>query len=177
MALSLYQATVAQYLQILPAAIANLDRAEAWAKEQGLAEEEMLGKRLAPDMWTLATQFRQVAHHSAGALKGLEVGHFSPDMDLNFHDFATLRALLKDALAYLRGFDVATLETLGDKTVAFGFGGEVRMRFTGEDFLLSFSQPNFYFHAAAAYAILRGLGVKVGKRDFLGATRKIAEPA
>jgi len=30
--------------------------------------------------------------------------------------------------------------------------------------------PNFYFHATAAYAILRRCGVELGKRDFLGET-------
>ena len=46
-----------------------------------------------------------------------------------------------------------------------------RMDFTAEDFLLSFSQPNYYFHAATAYNILRMMGVAVGKRDFMGAVR------
>ena len=46
--------------------------------------------------------------------------------------------------------------------------------FKAEDFLLSFSQPNFYFHAATAYDILRMKGVEVGKRDFLGRMRLAA---
>jgi hypothetical protein len=45
------------------------------------------------------------------------------------------------------------------------------MPFTGANFLLSFSQPNFYFHATIAYAILRAQGVKLGKRDFIGIPR------
>jgi hypothetical protein len=45
------------------------------------------------------------------------------------------------------------------------------MPFTGANFLLSFAQPNFYFHAAIAYAILRAKGVKLGKRDFMGMPR------
>ncbi len=45
------------------------------------------------------------------------------------------------------------------------------MPFTGANFLLSFSQPNFYFHATTAYAILRAQGVKLGERDFIGMTR------
>jgi hypothetical protein len=48
---------------------------------------------------------------------------------------------------------------------------DFRMPFTAEDFLLSFSQPNFYFHAATAYDILRMKGVAVGKRDFMGKLR------
>ncbi|WJM26336.1 DUF1993 family protein [Novosphingobium resinovorum] len=40
------------------------------------------------------------------------------------------------------------------------------------DVLLSFSQPSFYFHATAAYDILRMKGVQIGKRDFYGRIRK-----
>ncbi len=40
--------------------------------------------------------------------------------------------------------------------------------FTNQNFLLSFSLPNFYFHATTTYDILRMLGVPLGKTDFLG---------
>jgi hypothetical protein len=40
--------------------------------------------------------------------------------------------------------------------------------FTAENFLLSFSLPNFYFHATTAYDLLRHLGAPIGKMDFLG---------
>ena len=46
-----------------------------------------------------------------------------------------------------------------------------RLPFTAEGFLLSFSLPNFYFHATTAYDILRSKGVPLGKRDYLGALR------
>jgi uncharacterized protein len=45
------------------------------------------------------------------------------------------------------------------------------MPFTAEGFLLSFSLPNFYFHATTAYAILRMKGVPIGKRDYIGQMR------
>ena len=38
----------------------------------------------------------------------------------------------------------------------------------GQQFLSSFSFPNFYFHATTAHGILRHNGVEIGKRDFLG---------
>ena len=39
----------------------------------------------------------------------------------------------------------------------------------GVDYLNHFALPNFYFHLATAYDILRHCGVEIGKRDFLGA--------
>jgi hypothetical protein len=62
-------------------------------------------------------------------------------------------------------------------------GGEVvfqirdfKMLFTAENFLMSFSMPNFYFHATTAYDILRSKGVPLGKRDFMGQMR-MKQPA
>jgi hypothetical protein len=49
--------------------------------------------------------------------------------------------------------------------------GERHLDFTAENFLLSFSQPHFYFHAATTYDILRWKGVRIGKRDFAGGLR------
>ena len=46
--------------------------------------------------------------------------------------------------------------------------GKREMPFTNQNFLLSFSLPNFYFHATTTYDILRMLGVPLGKMDFLG---------
>jgi hypothetical protein len=40
--------------------------------------------------------------------------------------------------------------------------------FTGEDYLLGFVLPNFFFHVTTAYGILRHKGVAVGKLDYLG---------
>jgi hypothetical protein len=46
-----------------------------------------------------------------------------------------------------------------------------QLAFTSETFLLSFSLPNFHFHAVTAYDILRTQGVPLGKRDYEGQLR------
>ena len=47
--------------------------------------------------------------------------------------------------------------------------GSRQLQFKGQQYLLHFALPNFYFHTTTAYAILRHCGVQIGKRDFLGA--------
>ena len=47
----------------------------------------------------------------------------------------------------------------------------VEIPFTAENFILSFSLPNFYFHATTIYGMLRMAGVPLGKMDFLGNMR------
>ena len=49
--------------------------------------------------------------------------------------------------------------------------GPRRLAFTSETFILSFSLPNFHFHAVTAYDILRSRGVPLGKRDYEGRLR------
>ena len=49
--------------------------------------------------------------------------------------------------------------------------GPWRLAFTSETLILSFSLPNFYFHAVTAYDILRTRGVPLGKRDYEGRLR------
>lgn len=41
-------------------------------------------------------------------------------------------------------------------------------KFSGDDYLLSFALPNFYFHVSMVHAILRNNGVTIGKLDYLG---------
>ena len=60
------------------------------------------------------------------------------------------------------------MNALADGKLLFKIGGN-ELPFTNVNFALSFSLPNFYFHATTAYDILRSKGVPLGKMDFLGA--------
>jgi len=51
--------------------------------------------------------------------------------------------------------------------------GPRRLAFTAETLSLSFSLPNFYFHAVTPYDILHTRGVPLGKRDYEGRLRGI----
>ena len=70
----------------------------------------------------------------------------------------------RDGLARLAKAEV---EALAEKSIVFKLGKN-ELPFTNQNFLLSFSLPNFYFHATTTYDILRMLGVPLGKMDFLG---------
>ena len=78
-----------------------------------------------------------------------------------------LKRLAPAKLEALKPDDVNALE---GKDVAFQFG-ETKIPFVAETFLLSFSLPNFHFHATTAYDILRSRGVPIGKRDYMGRLR------
>ena len=170
MTLSLYDATIPSNLQILRAVDRLLDKAEAFCTETGLAPAGLIDAKLAPDMLPFGYQVKSCAEHSVGGIAGVRAGSYSPDLELWPTDFAGLHAKLHAAIAELEAIDRTEFNSLVEADTEFAFG-EARMPFTGANFLLSFSQPNFYFHATTAYAILRIKGVKLGKRDFLGMPR------
>ena len=170
MTLSLYDAVIPSNIQILGAVDRLLDKAEAFAAEKGMTAAELIDARLAPDMLPFGYQVKSVAEHSMAAIEGVRGGNFSPSTAPWPTDFAGLHERIRGAIAALEGIDRAEFDALADKDTQFSMG-EMRMPFTGGQFLLSFSQPNFYFHATTAYGILRSLGMKIGKRDFLGALR------
>jgi hypothetical protein len=147
-----------------------LGKAAAFCEERGTTEAELVDARLAPDMLPLGYQVKSCAAHSIGGIEGTRAGSFSPDMSSWPTDLAGLQAILRRASANLSALDLESVNALVEADTQFAFG-ETRLPFTGANFLLSFSQPNFYFHATTAYAILRAQGVKLGKRDFLGTPR------
>ncbi|WP_188762940.1 DUF1993 family protein [Sandarakinorhabdus glacialis] len=105
-----------------------------------------------------------------GGIEGVRAGSFSPEMSAWPTDFAGLHGVLQTAIASLKAIDREEFDALAESDTKFAFGTTM-MPFTGANFLLSFSQPNFYFHATTAYGILRAQGVKLGKRDFMGIPR------
>ena len=68
---------------------------------------------------------------------------------------------------WVKGLSPAAFEGSKERVVEIRFPG-VELDFVGDGYLTSFALPNFYFHVTMAYAILRHLGVELGKRDYLG---------
>lgn len=170
MTLSLYSAIVPNYVQILGAVARLLDKAEAHCAETGTDPDDLLKARLADDMLPFGYQVKSCAAHSIGAIEGVRAGVFSPDMTPWPTTFEGLRAAIANALAKVEALSPDEINAFVGQDMRFEMG-EMVMPFTAEEFLLSFSQPNFYFHATTAYDILRWKGVKLGKRDFMGRPR------
>ena len=167
MSISFHQASVGSYLQVLDAVAGVLDKGAKHAAETGLDLQEVVMTRLREDMMPFHFQVVSVAHHSWGAMQGMRKGSFNPpSFDLD-KDYAGLQALVAEAREGLAGLDEGEVEALGEKSMVFKLGKN-ELPFTNQNFLLSFSLPNFYFHATTTYDILRMLGVPLGKMDFMG---------
>lgn len=167
MTVTLYAVVVPPFQQILGTVAALLEKAEAHCSDQGLAAEDILQARLAPDMLPFAYQVKSTAVHSMGAIEGVRRGIFSPDRSPPPETFAGLAARLEETRASLAALDPDEINSFPGRPMRFEMG-EYHADFTAEDFLISFSKPNFYFHAATAYDILRSKGLAIGKVDYLG---------
>lgn len=170
MSLSLHAAYVPSALQMLGTAQHLVDKAEVWCAEQGVDEAELIGARLIDDMLPWGYQVKCVAEHTQGSVEGVRRGVYSPDLSPWPNSFEALREKLAGAKTAMEALTQADMENFIGQPMRFEFK-ERSLDFTAEDFLLSFSQPNFYFHCATAYDILRMKGVPIGKMDFMGRVR------
>ena len=170
MAISLYDLGVKSYLQIVPAVSRFLEKGRSYCEENNRDLDEILGLRLIDNMAPVTFQLFSVAHHSVGAINGLKTGEFNPPKVPPGLNYASLQELISNAESELKALDMDMINALEGGDVIFKMGAK-SLPFTAEDFILSFSLPNFYFHATTAYDILRKEGVPLGKMDFLGVMR------
>ena len=167
MAISIYDLSVGSYLQTLGGIAGVLQKGADYAAENELDLEGVVETRLYPDMLPFRFQVISVFHHSLGAINGMREGLFTPPPSMPDLDYAGLKALVEDATTQLQAVSSEEINAMEGKAVLFK-AGKFEVPFTAESFLLSFSLPNFYFHASATYDILRMAGVPLGKMDFLG---------
>jgi len=170
MPISLHSAFVPSALQMLGTCDHLLAKAAGWCDETGRDRGEVIGGRIHAEMLPFSYQVKSVAAHTAGAIEGVRARVFSPELTPPPVDFAGLTASIAKARDTLGAVTEAEMEAMIGQPMRFEFR-DYSMPFTAENFLLSFSQPNYYFHAATAYDILRMMGVQIGKRDFMGALR------
>ena len=170
MSISLYDVSVGSFNQTLGAVTGFLDKGRAHCEASAIDLNDIVETRLYPDMLPFRFQLVSVAHHSLGALKGVQEGLFTPPPRSPDLDYDALEKLVSEARSGLQQLSRESVNALVGNEVEFKLRDR-SMYFAAEDFLMTFSLPNFYFHATTAYDILRLKGVPVGKRDFLGQLR------
>ena len=166
MTLSMYQASVPLFTRMLTNLAAILTKAEAHAAARKIEPVVLLGSRLFPDMLPLTRQVQlaaDFAKNTTARLAGVEIPKFSDEET----SLPELQQRIARTLDYVKGFKASQIDGSEGREIALPIGGDT-WTFKGQDFLLHFGLPNFYFHVTTAYDILRHSGVEIGKRDFLG---------
>jgi hypothetical protein len=170
MAISLYDGSVTSYLQTLNAVSGFLDRSRSHFRDNHIDPEEIVDTRMFPDMQPFRFQIQSVVFHSIGAVEAIKSGVLNLPGERPSHDYAALQALITDTHDALQKLTPEEINSREGADVVFQVRDRKRL-FTAEGFLMSFSLPNFHFHATTAYNILRSKGVPLGKLDYMGALR------
>jgi hypothetical protein len=163
---SVYDITVPIMVHGLSVMDDYLDVAQALERARRFEPGSLLSERLAPDMLTFGEQFsvscNKVDAHMAKLIQRASPAPIDTPM--------TYRAL-KQRLLETRGTLQAVRpdEIAGAQAHAYELTPPiVRGWFGGDDYIRHLVLPDFFFHVSIAHAILRHLGAKIGKRDYLG---------
>ena len=166
MATELYDLTVPPFTRGLRALDGLLDKAVAHAEATGVDPNTYLSLRIIDDMNPLAKQVQTACDSPKLCLARLS-GVAAPVNDDTEATIAELKERIASTLAYLASVPRDQVDGQEGKEVVLTFpGGE--MKFLGQQYVTGFAMPNFYFHLTTAYDLLRGAGVPIGKRDYMG---------
>lgn len=164
---------VPTFLQTVSAVAGFLDRTAAHCAATGADPDDFVEARLFDDMAPFHFHIECVAHHSVWGVEAVKTGAFTSPALVGPVPFADLQAMIARAKA-VEAVHPDEVNSCAGKELDLQIGPR-SLAFTSETFLLSFSLPNFHFHAVTAYDILRMRGVPLGKRDYEG--RLLIRPA
>ncbi|MDO1530027.1 DUF1993 domain-containing protein [Fulvimonas sp. R45] len=167
MSLSMYQASVPVFVRALTNLRHVFQKGEAHVKSKNVADEVLLQTRLIPDMLPLVKQVQiacDMAARGAARLAGVEPKSFED----NETTLPQVYARIDAAIEYVKSFQPEQIDGSETRTVQMKTrNGEVTL--SGQDYLFGFTLPNLFFHCTTAYNLFRGMGVEIGKSDFIGA--------
>ena len=162
----MYPALLSQMQKTLSNLDGVLEYAVEWAGEREFSADNFMTSRLAPDMLPFHRQVT-IACDAAKAAGAAWAGVEAPRFEDNETTIAELRERIAKTQAFLASLDGAAVAACTDDrkvNVPFPPGSSMLAR----NAALQRSLPNFFFHAAMTYAVLRVGGVPLGKRHFLG---------
>ena len=166
MTISMYDASVPVFKQMLTSLVAILAKAETHAAEHKIEPGALLTARLYPDMFPLTRQVQIAGDFAKGAcarLAGVEVPKYD-DTELSFTD---LQARLSKTITFIE--QLPKIQIVGSENREINTSaGPKSKKFDGKTYLTHYALPQFFFHATTVYALLRHNGVEIGKNDFVG---------
>ena len=128
--------------------------------------------RLRPDMLSFARQVQTVcdnAKNASARVAGVE----PPRFEDNEASLDELKTRIQRTLDLLAKVDGRAIDAGAEREIVFPAGRNLKAKMLGADYIAHYALPNFYFHLVTAYDILRYAGAPIGKRDYLGAVRRL----
>jgi len=166
MAISMYQASVPQLKKMLLNLSAILTTAEEHAAAKGIDDKVLVEARLFPDMFPLAKQIQIACDQVKFGLARLASVE-APKFDDTESTLVQLKERISKTIAFMDSIKPEQVDGTEAKEIKFSIR-EWSFEFVGEQYVLTWIIPNFYFHITTAYSILRHNGIELGKTDYLG---------
>ena len=166
MAISMYQASVPQLKKMLVNLTTILTKAEEHVAAKGIDGKVLVEARLFPDMFPLAKQVQIACDQVKFGLARLASVE-APKFDDTETTLAQLKERIAKTISFMDSIKPEQIDGTEAKEIKFSIK-EWSFEFVGEQYVLTWIIPNFYFHVTTAYNILRHNGVELGKADYLG---------
>ncbi|HKO95280.1 MAG TPA: DUF1993 domain-containing protein [Polyangiaceae bacterium] len=163
----MYHLAIRQFVRSLKNLDAILGKAVSHAEAKKFDVNNFCSARLFPDMLPFTVQIRiatDMAKAAAASLSGKE----APKFEDNETTLEELRGRLRRCISFLDSFNEKDFEKVTSKTV-IKVPYPAGKAMLADEYLFGRQIPNFFFHVATAYNLLRQGGVEIGKGDFLGA--------
>lgn len=167
MSLSMHDASVPVFAQLLGGLRAVLQKAASHAAERNIDQSVYLQARLYPDMFALVRQV-QIACDFAKGVCGRLAGVDLPAFEDKEQSFEQLQQRIDATLAFIQGLDSAAFAGSEQREILLRPGTPKERKLDGQSYLLRYGLPQFFFHVTTAYALLRHNGIEIGKRDYMG---------
>jgi hypothetical protein len=169
----MYALSVETFIPVLKTLSDLLDKASA---QKGAEAQLLVEAKLAPDMFPLSRQVQiacDMAKSGAARLTGAE----PPKFEDNEKTLTELKARIEKTIGYIQSLPASAFEGAEARQLAFHLYQDKSLHADGLRFLKDWCLPNFYFHVVAAYAVLRHMGVEIGKTDYLARSQDLIRQA
>ncbi|HEY1090126.1 MAG TPA: DUF1993 domain-containing protein [Burkholderiaceae bacterium] len=168
MSTPMYESSVPVFKQMLGGLADVLAKAEAHATARKIEPAALLQARLFPDMFNLTRQVQVACDFATGVCARL-AGADVPAYEATEQSFAELQQRIATSLAFIDSLAPAQFADAASRDIVLRPGTPKERRMGGQAYLLSYGLPQFFFHVATAYGLLRHNGVEIGKKDYMGA--------
>jgi len=166
MSFDLHTASVPVFQRYLERLDGLVRSAQRHAQIHNLAAAALLSARLAPDMAPFSGQVEMASHFALRTCFPL-AGRPVPAYGEFASDFEGLRGRIARALTLLAELAPADFDLEPGRRLE-SQAGSALVSLPAAEFLTLYALPNFFFHLSSAYAVLRHLGLPLGKQDFDG---------
>ena len=164
----MYESSVPVFTQMLGGLNDVLAKAEAHATARKIEPNALLQARLFPDMFNLIRQVQIACDFATGVCARL-AGADVPAYEATEQSFAELQQRIASSLAFIVALKPEQFAEAATRDIVLRPGTPKERRLAGQAYLLSYGLPQFFFHVATAYGLLRHNGVEIGKKDYMGA--------